>query len=168
MKKRFLAFGIMVAGLLFLQSCDTGTSDSNTGNEPSNQFVGAWEAEHVYTSGYTDPVVFPVAMDTVTYDLYIKNDGSYYEEYKAVYVDNSLSSGSYSGTYAFDGNSITLTPVSGTYKNEPIDAEYLPDPSIFELTGSILLEMNSTSAECPTKDSDGRLMYPIVLSFTKK
>lgn len=168
MKERFLAFCIMAAGVLFLQSCDTGGSPSKADSESSNQFVGEWTAEHVYSSGYTDPVAFPIAMDTVTYDLFIKNDGSYYESFTAVYVDNSLSTGSYSGNYAFEGNNITLTPLSGSYKNDAIDTEELPDPSIFELGGSILLEMNSTSAECPTKDSDGNLMYPIVLSFTKK
>lgn len=171
MKILYLTLILFTATLASLTNCDTSTNStlSNPGTEkPANQFVGIWEAVHEYTSGYTDPVVFPVALDTVTYTLVIKNDGSFIEGRKGLYVDSSVVTASYSGIYVFEESILTLTYVSGTFKNETIDTKSLPDPGIFELTGSILVEKNSNSYECPTKDSDGNLMYPIIRTFTKK
>ncbi len=165
MKNRTFTLLAIVITLVSVIGCDTSSNPGTV--EPANKFVGTWKAEHIYQSGYTDPVYFPVAADKLNHTIIIKNDGSFSCVIILTYVDNSTARVSYTGTYEYSDNEITLTEVSGESMGSPVPAEEL-STTIYLLSEGILTEKDSNSYECSTKDEEGNLLYPIILNFVKQ
>jgi len=146
----------------------SGCTESRASLIETNPYVGTWKSTYVYTSGYTNPIFFPVAIKHVQHTMTIRNDNTFEQQILLTYANDTVSSASFSGTYTYTDSEIVMQKKAGLVENKPITEERLPEPETLIRHEKTLTSKDAYYAESPERNEQNELKYPIILTFVKK